>query len=256
MSIMDKESLPFIVTVVWFILVAINVNPTLGLIFIAFTLTSMVIYRWDSVRTTPLDRSKKWLMPFVQGILLYIGFVIISALLMPIFEQIPIGSLIQLLGATTPALSDSIILNTLTFVIFVPFAETIFFVILMDVLASKWNIDITRKGMFKLSTIMLIGGLAFLFLLYHISAKGVTNNAALMLVFVMMFVSLNSAVWFGESKQAIIFHQVANMFGIGLFASLIPAIGFIAIPVIGLFVLFSVKKFKTHRLQTSIHIKK
>lgn len=214
-----QESVPFIITALWFGFVSVNVNQLLGLIYLAvFTLGGMIIYKWDKTRSTPLDRTGKWIVPIGQGVLIYVLFVMLASVLAPLFQQIDVGKLIQLIAISSPVLAESEILNTITFVLFVPFAETIFFVVLMDYLATKWNIDITRRGLFRLGTLALITGLSFLFLLYHVTAKGISNNAALMLVFLMMFITLGVSIWFGESKQAVIFHIIANAFGIGLFS--------------------------------------
>jgi len=217
----NSEAIPFILAVLWFGFVSVNVNQLLGLIYLAvFTLGGMVIYKWDAIRTTPLDKNGKWFMPFVQGVFVYVGFVLIASLLLPLFQKIPVGELIQLIATTTPALAGSQILNTITFVIFVPFAETIFFVILMDFFATKMNVDISKRGLFKVGTWALVIGLSFVFLLFHVTAKGVTNNVALLLVFLMMFVTLMVTIFFGESKQAIFFHMIANAFGVGLLATI------------------------------------
>lgn len=224
-----KESIPLIATAGWFLLVTVNVNQLLGLIYLAFCLLSMHLSRWDKVKTTPLDRTGKWFMPLFQGILIYVGFVLIASVLLPLFQEIELGKLLQLIATTTPALAESVILNTITFVLFVPFIETIFFVLLMDYFASKWNINISRSGLFRLSTIALVLGFSFAFLLLHITTKGITNNVALLLVFLMMVVTLAGAIWFGEAKQVIIFHSVANMFGIGLLASLTGVVALIVL---------------------------
>ncbi len=223
-----QEIIPFIAVCLWFValwfgFIAVNVNYILGVIYLAvFTIVSMILYTWDKVKTTPLDRTGQWFMPAIQGVLLYVGFILLSTLLVPFFEEIPIGQLIQLIGTTTPALAQSQILNTLTFVIFVPFAETMFFIISMDFLASTGlRLDISRKGIFKFSTIALVFFLSFIFMLYHVTAKGVTNNIALMLVFLMMLFTLFATIWFGEAKQAIFFHMIANACGLGLLTGVI-----------------------------------
>jgi len=241
-----QEAIPFIITALWFALVTVNVNQTLGLIYLViFTIFPMIIYRWDKVRTTPLDRTGKWLIPAVQGILIYVGFVLLASIFLPLFEKINVGKLLQLIATTTPALAESKILNTISFVGFVPFAETITLVILMDYLASKWNINITRNSLLRLKTISLILGLSFLFLLFHITAKGITNNVALLLVFLMMVVTLVGAIWFGEAKQVIFFHVIANAFGVGLLGILTG--------VISLIVFFTIKnkyfKYKENKIK-------
>lgn len=215
-----KEAIPFIATAIWFSLITINVSRDLGLIYVAlFTLFPMIIYKWDSIRTTPLDRTGKWLVPAIFGLIMYGVFAIIASVLLPYFQQVPIGQLLNLLASSSPPLAGSKILNTITFVIFVPFAETITFVIIMDLIATKWNIDITKRGLFKFATIALVTGLSFIFLLFHIQAKGITNNGVLLLVFLMMFLSLMATIYFGESKQAIFFHMIANAFGVGIFTT-------------------------------------
>jgi hypothetical protein len=216
-----SEAVPLIISVVWFAFVAVNVNQLLGLIYLSvFTIGSMIIFKWDRIRTTPFNRTNKWFMPAIQAVFIYVGFVLIASLFLPLFEKLNVGQLIQLIATTTPALAGSQILNTITFVIFVPFVETIFFVILLDYFATKTNVDITRRGLFQVGTWALVIGLSFIFLLFHLTAKGVTNNVALLLVFLMMMVTLGVTIWFGESKQAVFFHCYANMFGLGLLASL------------------------------------
>lgn len=216
-----SESIPLILSAVWFAFIAVNVNQLLGLIYLSvFTLGSMIIFKWDAIRTTPFNRTNKWFMPAIQAIFIYVGFVLLASLFLPLFEKINVGQLIQLIATTTPALATSQILNTLTFVIFVPFVETIFFVILLDYFATKTNVDIAKRGLLQVGTWALVIGLSFIFLLFHVTAKGITNNIALMLVFLMMMVTLFVTIWFGESKQAVFFHMIANAFGIGLLASL------------------------------------
>lgn len=224
-----KETVPFIVTALWFLLINVNVNQLLGLTYLAFTLLTMIIYKWDRIRTTPLDKDGKIIFPFFKGALIYAGFVVIASLLLPLFQKIQVGNLLQLIATTTPALAKSQILNNITFVIFVPFAETIFFVVLMDYLASKWNIDISKRGIFNMRTLALVFGLSFVFLALHITAKGITNNAALLLVFLMMVVTLIGAIYFGQSKEVIIFHMIANAFGLGLLGAVSGITGMLSL---------------------------
>lgn len=255
----STEIIPFLIAFFWFAFVAVNVNQLLGLIYlIVFTTGSMIIYHWDMIKTTPLDRSGKWFIPFVQGIFLYVVFVVFATILIPIFQKVPIGNLIQLIGTTTPALASSNLLNTITFVIFVPFVETIFFVIIMDFLASRWRIDISKSGLFRFKTIALVLAMSFIFLMFHITAKGITNNVALLLVFLMMFVSLMATIWFGESKQAIFFHMIANAFGVGLLASLTGVVNLSILPfIIANFIpLIIISKFKRLNTLTKLKIRR
>ena len=202
--------------VVWFGLIAVNVNQTLGLIYLAaFTLGTIFYLKEDTKRTIPFSKNGNWLFAIFQAILIYAGFVFFASIIMPYFQKIPIGKLLQLIATTSPALAESQILNTISFVFAIPFIETVFFIVSFDYLATQFNIDISRRGLFKFSTYFMIAIFSFLFLLYHTNAKGLTNNAALLLVFLMMFVTLFFAVFFQESKQVIFYHCFANFIGMG-----------------------------------------
>ena len=139
-------------TGLWFGFIAVNVNQMLGVNYLSvFTIMSMILYTWDKIKTVPLDRTGKWFMPLVQAVVLYAGFVLLASISVGYFKNIPFDKLISLIATTTPALAQSQILNTITFVIFVPFAETIFFVYSMDFLAST-GLNINLKK-FTLPTI-------------------------------------------------------------------------------------------------------
>ncbi len=239
MARLEKEKIPFILTMFWFValwfgFIAVNVNTILGVIYLAvFSIVSMIIYGWDKVKTIPLSKDGKWGIGFVKGILIYVVFVVFASVLAPLFAKIDIGQLIQLIGTTTPALAESVILNTLTFVLFVPFAETMFFIISMDFLASAFNINISKSGLKSVKTwFVLILPLAFGFLMYHVTAKGITNNIALLVVFLMMVFTLGFAMWFGEAKQVVFFHIIANAAGIGLFGALTGIVSLMVAPLI------------------------
>lgn len=208
-----------VASILWFGWTAVNVNQILGVIYLsAFTVGAGLLYNWDKKRQLPFDRNGEWIMPIIQGIGIYVIFVILATLLMPVFTQIPINKLIALISTTTPALAQSQIANAITFVLFVPFVETMLFVMLLDIGADWFNYnprDISSYG-----TFFAIVFLSFTFMFFHIEAKGVTNNAALMLVFLMMFVTLLATSYFGEAKQAVIFHIVANSFGLGLLSTM------------------------------------
>lgn len=205
---------------IWFLIVAVNVNNILGLIYLGFTLTAAFYIGKDKERSIPLDRTGKWIFPIAQAIFIYAFFVIAASFLLPLFEKINVGGLLRLIASSSPALADSQILNTISFVLSIPFVETIFFIVMFDYLATWMKIDISRKGLFKFGTWILMIGVALAFLFFHVTAKGITNNGALMLVFFMMMVTLFFAVLFGESKQVIGFHMIANGVALNLFGIL------------------------------------
>ena len=217
-----QEKLFFIITALWFALVTINVNQYLGTVYLAaFLIVTMIMFSWDKKQSIPLNRGGNIFIGLIQGALVYVIFVVVNSVLLPFLSlNFNISSILSLLSSSTPVLASSKILNTLTYVIFIPFAETIFFVVLMDLIATFYNFDISKKGLTNLRTLGLVFALSFIFVLYHINVKGIANNEALIMVFLMMFISLLSAIFFGESKQAVIFHMIANAFGIGILSSI------------------------------------
>lgn len=200
----------YIIALVWFIFITINVNPSLGQVYTGFTIGAMLLYLFDTKKTIAFDKDGKWDKALLQAGIIYIAFTIASVFLINFLEKINIGGVISLLGATTPALAASVILNFMTFSIPVAFVETMFFIRITDFFASRFNIKTDKQGLFSLAGIILVLIFAFGFLMYHVTAKGIANNSALMLTFIMMAVSLGVAFWYQESKQAVLFHIIAN----------------------------------------------
>lgn len=215
-KIFQDETIVYAIIAGWLIFVGINVNTNIGLLFYMLLATSAFLFIWDKKKTIVLNRDGKIGGGLFQGALLYIGFIAFSILFSNINE------ILGLLGATTPALADNIILNFITFALVVPIIETLAFIRYLDFFASRFNIDISRKGLFKFSTLSLVSILAFFFMVLHLTAKGVTFGLTLALVFIMMMISLLAAIYFRETKQAIFFHILANLiaslFALGLFA--------------------------------------
>jgi len=225
--IIGNEVLLYFLSIAWFAFVGINVNTTLGLIYYGFPTTAILLTIFDKKKTIKWDKDRKWTPALIQAAGIYIAFILISSLLLPFFTKVNIGGLIKLLGATAPALAQSKILNFFTFWIPVAYVESMSVIRFFDYIASELGIKIDR---FTLSTIILIGVFSFGFMLLHATAKKL-DNASLMLVFFMMAVSLTSAVYFKEGKQATFFHIYSNgiagasIFGIfAIYKFIIPLI--------------------------------
>lgn len=207
-DIVGDEIFWYFASIVWFIFVGINVNTTLGLIYYGFPTTAILLALFDKDKTIKFDRDGRWGKSILTAGIVYAAFVIINSFLISFYSKINIGGIISLLGATTPALAQSKILNFLTFAFPVAFVETMAVIRYFDYLGTKLNINIRNLS---LSTFILMGLFSFGFMILHTTAKGITNNSALILVFVMMFVSLIMAVWYQEGKQAVLFHVISNL---------------------------------------------
>jgi hypothetical protein len=83
----------------------------------------------------------------------------------------------------------------------------VIFALAIDLFASMFNISLNRMSG-KLIGLFLV--LSFLFLLFHIQAKGIQNEAALILVFLMAFISCILIFIYKESRIPSLMHIFAN----------------------------------------------
>ena len=215
-----KEITLTIITFVWLLFVATNVNIMLGQTYLHFTLGSLAlliigITIFDkklhiTFQKKPGGNLKAIMLGFVGWIVLLIASVVALRFISP--AQANIGAVMGLLGATTPALATSKIANLLTFGVAIAFIETQLWGRLLEFFADIFHINLEKKGIKKIfsSLIVLIIILAFAFVLFHLTAKGITNTAALVVVFIMMMVSLIMIAIFGETRQAVFMHIWAN----------------------------------------------
>jgi len=82
----------------------------------------------------------------------------------------------------------------------------------LEFFSDLFHIDLSKRSarIIFSALMLLIIILAFVFVLFHLTAKGLTNTPALIVVFIMMLISLIMIVIFGETRQAIYMHIIAN----------------------------------------------
>lgn len=215
-----KEITLTIITFVWLLFVATNVNITLGQTYLHFTLGSLALLiigitifdkklsiTWSK---KPGGNLKAMMIGFAGWVVLLLISVIVLKFVDP--ANASIESIMGLLGATTPALATSKIANLLTFGVAIAFIETNLWARMFEFFADLFHINLEKKGVKKVysSLMVLIIILAFAFVLFHLTAKGVANTAALTVVFIMMMISLIMISVYGETRQAVFMHIWAN----------------------------------------------
>lgn len=211
-----------LVLATYFLFAATNVNQTLGTIYGIFAIATMVFIMADPKRSIPFRKQNDSLLGSIAiGAFAYIVLIIIGTwVVIPTIDKI-----INLLGATTPALASSPIFNFLSFAVAVPFAETMFFfMVAYDVWASLWNVDIDRRNLKNIKLWVMMIVISVVFMLFHLTAKGIQNASILGLVFVMAMISMLLITWFKSGEQAIYFHVVANA---------IPSLSMLGIKLLG-----------------------
>ena len=207
---MDLEVKLLIVGLLWFAFVSTNINPALGFTYVGFTSIALFMYLFDKNRQLPLERrTNNRIEAFAIGAFAWLIFIGVSVYLAGFLQKINIGALLKLLGGATPALAQSKILNVITFGVFIAFTETQLWARLYDFFANKVRIGKTELTNFIAWAFIL--AFSFVFLMFHVTSKGITNNASLLTVFLMMIASYILMFIYRETKQAVFLHIIANV---------------------------------------------
>ena len=208
MRIKEFELKLLLGSLMWFIFTSLTVNPQLGFTYGIITAAALFMYIVDKKKALVLDRDGKWLKGIFYAAVAVGIFYVASPVLVSLLEKIDIGGVIALLGASTPPLATSKIVNFITFGFFIAFVETTLWARLMDYFANR--LKISKSQLLNFAAWAVILSLSFVFLLFHIQSKGLADNASLALVFLMMITSYILMFLFRETKQAIFFHIILN----------------------------------------------
>jgi len=214
----EKEII--ITSIVAFILLftATNVNQELGNIYLWFngigaTLLIFALISFDGrVNITFQNQKGGTLNAIFWGFAGWIILLLISVIVMKFVDptKATLGSIIGLLGATTPALASSKILNFINFGFLIPYTETQLWGRATELFRDIFNLRIDKNNLRTFGVIFLFFCLSLSFAIFHITSKGVTALTSLTVVFIMMLISLILIAIFGETRQAVYFHVIAN----------------------------------------------
>ena len=200
---------------IYLFFVTTNVNPQLGLIYNGLAILSIGLIIADQLfgkRTIKLiNRNVSWGKALLWGIGGYIALIASVQLTSLLAEFIPLTEILSLLGASAPVFSNSALINFFTFGGVIAFLETYaLFIALPDLMASIFNIEISKRNILNPKVLTLITAISTIFLLLHVTAKGIGSEAILILVFLMAFISLVITFMTNDSRPALILHIVAN----------------------------------------------
>ncbi len=213
-----REIILTIITFMWLLFVATNVNIQLGTTYLQFAVGSLILLIIGITifdKTLTISWQKKpggTFKAILWGIGGWIVLLIVSILALRFISpaHANITAVIGLMGATTPALATSKIANLITFGFAIAFIETQLWARLMEFFGDVFHITINKQSLKRIALLFLIGILSLAFLIFHLTAKGITNAPALVIVFIMMAISLTMVAIFGETRQAVYMHIAAN----------------------------------------------
>jgi hypothetical protein len=199
----------------WFFFVQTNVNPTLGSIYIGLTvgagLIALVDYQFGRKEIPLVNPSNSWITAIMIAGIGYVIVIYGGQLVVQLLKGVPLTNALGLLQSTAPAFSSSRIINALTFGLMVAYIETYaLFMVGFDLLASMNGVSINKSNFTNIKLWIIMGGISLLFLLLHATAKGITNQSTLIIVFFMALVSLVIVTITREGRTALLLHIIAN----------------------------------------------
>jgi len=225
----ERGIFTFVVILLLFML--LNFDPKMGQIFALMALASVSLYLIDKRISYPIEKyPKEKFKSIVYGVGGYFLFIIISTLLLQFLkfaDIVGIRSTINFFSEYlstffsqySPALVDSPILTFIGWGILIPITETIlFFGRLFEAFVDFWKINVKINS---ISTWLVMMMTSAVFTLFHLSAKGIANNAALLMVFLFGMVSLYFVVIRSQLIEAITIHIIANSIAISTSFNLI-----------------------------------
>ena len=216
-QVFESDDFFFLGTLLLFTL--INFNPEVSVIYLFMTILSILMYY------TARDKNVFPVIPFessksnrtssvVWGIGAFATLLFISSFILPMLGFSAYSSPQTILYgdknlhslfpfSTSPALASSNIMSFLVWGLIIAFIETVYFFGAI----SRW---VAWKLKLDINSIQLHLWIAALFVIFHMTAKGVRNNEALIVTFLFGLASMQLVSRFKELKQAIILHITAN----------------------------------------------
>jgi len=200
-------------------------DETFGTLFIAFLFISGLVYIFSrmgvipklriDINTISANSGKAFFHGFIALAIFFILSIGVVRILQPasfIGIQSVIDRLVQTSLGASPILQGNPYAILFVGGILIPIVETeLFFVTLPQVLSSTFNIPLTLTSS---STWMLMAAVIGVFTLYHIQAKGITDNVAWVLTYMFGIFQAWLVLKFREGESAIYMHVQNNFLGI------------------------------------------
>lgn len=214
-----KELTLNVIAFFWLLFVLTNANTNLGNAYLWFLVISTVLlfinlFVFDKGTKITFQKAPgKNIEAFFSGAIAWIILLVTSFIILKIVDPIKasFGSIVSSLNAANPVFSNSVIINWVTISFAIGYAETQLWARLLEFLSDRFNIKIDRNNKTALGFIVLVILLSILFLIFHLTAKGINATSSLVIVFIMMAISLFLVAYNnGETRQAVWFHVIAN----------------------------------------------
>ena len=202
----------------WLLFILTNANINLANAYLWFLVISTIllfINLWLFNRGSRITFQKNPggnIKAFFTGAASWVVLLIASFIVLKVVDPIKasFGSIVSSFGAANPAFSNSAILNWITISFAIGYAETQLWARLLEFLSDRFGIEINKKNMTLIGFIALVFLLSIMFVIFHLTSKGVEAVSSLIIIFIMMALSLFLVAYKGETRQAVWLHVIAN----------------------------------------------
>lgn len=216
----ESDDFFFLLTVILFLV--INFEPKVSQLYLGMALIGAWAYsevtRKKLFAVPPLKKeSTSWTTGILYGVAFFAIFIFVTPIILNTLgfpEYNSPQSVLELMStgfSTKPVLEQSKITSFFMWGWLIPYVETIFFSVMMLLwIATKYHYSLTKlKDQIILMTIVGIAAM-----LFHMTAKGITNNAALITTFIFFFMNSYLVIKFREKIQAAVMHITGNSIAI------------------------------------------
>jgi membrane protease YdiL (CAAX protease family) len=219
-----KEDTIFKILIVFLIFLVVNFDPDMAIVFSLMIIADYIIFKDDNFVSYPFEKTTaNRFDSLLVTLIIFAGFIFIQSVILRLLTPSitttsqSIKTLLNLYSSTTPALANNMILSIIALGIIVPFVETrFFFSRIFEILADKFKITGQLNDKMTWILAVFIGAI---FAVYHLTARrcgaaATCQNAALLVTFVFGVISVLMVAHYKESKQAVLFHILANTISI------------------------------------------
>jgi hypothetical protein len=213
-----RERTLLVIVGTFLIFLWLNFNPELGSVYLGMVLLSFTIFSSDKIVSIYAEKQgSSWFFSFILAVAAYAFFVMTSGILIGVITPSYVAQnegvfsmVARTMAAATPAMAGSFILTFISWAVIAAIVETdFFFGKLLEWCHDAFKLPV-EFNLVKLKAWIVIIALSFVFALFHISVKGVSNNQSLLLTFWFAVISMWLVLRVKETKAAIMFHMLSN----------------------------------------------
>jgi len=218
------ESDGFLILITFILFLLINFNLEIGIIYGFMAFIGWQYYN-EAVRgnfdAVPIERpGTDRMASLVVAAGVYIAFIFLASFITTRVDPNAIlefdsnfayiSFLVAVSFSATPILSGSKFLRHVVWGVLIPIIETKTFFRSV----FQWAVHFFRlkfpTNIFSSTALIVSSAIGFAFALFHILAKGITSNSALLVTFLFGFVSVEMVIFFKQALEAIFLHIITN----------------------------------------------